>query len=194
MKEMFCDDSFLSSVADKLVKKIDLNKLKDKVNKQGALITKLNEEVESLKISQSNLEFVNKQNNVRIYGMGEVDLRDLKPKVMQLFEEKMNLDISAVDFECFKGGNNTLENRPVIVKFLKSEDKFRVLKKKKLLKGSKMGLMEDLPRYKYELYRKAYKELGTKDLWTFRGRIFLKWKGTKVEIMKDADIVRCKSR
>ena len=64
--------------------------------------------------------------------------------------------------------------RPIIVKLLRYNDKERIFRKKKLLKGSKIMLTERLTRRRSLFLRYAKEKFGLKNVWTKDGDIYVK--------------------
>ena len=64
--------------------------------------------------------------------------------------------------------------RPIIVKLLRYNDKERIFRKKKLLKGSKIMLTERLTRRRNLFLRYAKEKFGLKNVWTKDGDIYVK--------------------
>ena len=72
--------------------------------------------------------------------------------------------------------------QPIIVRFTDYETRHKVFKIKKLLKGTKMSISENLTITRYNLLKKAAEKYGKNMVWSHEGRIMTKINGMYVII------------
>ena len=64
--------------------------------------------------------------------------------------------------------------RPIIVRYTNYDTRLKVLKNKKLLKGTNTLITESLTSYRYDLFKKAEIKYGKKQVWTVEGKVMTK--------------------
>uniref|UniRef100_A0A1Y1K7J7 L1 transposable element RRM domain-containing protein n=1 Tax=Photinus pyralis TaxID=7054 RepID=A0A1Y1K7J7_PHOPY len=167
----------VSSVTEIVKKQFEgeINALSDKVQ---SLERKLEDQTESL-------EQYSRLNNLRIFGVPESDSEDTDKVIVKLCKEQLKVDLQLGDIDCshrLPGPDN--QPRPLIVKFVRRSMKTLVYNNKKLLKGTKVIIREDLTKRRLQLLRdvKAKFNLNNSEVWTFNTRIFAKVDGKIVKI------------
>lgn len=124
--------------------------------------------------SVDSLEQYTRRNNLRFFGLKETDSENVDDIIMQLIQEKLNININLVDIErAHRIGKKSATNvRPVIVKFSSYRMRELVLRARRSLKGSKIFVHEDLTKYRHDLLMRAARIFGKGKVWSRDGRIF----------------------
>ena len=153
-------------------------------------ILKLQEENKVLQTNLDRLEQYSRRCNIRMFGVEDsVRDNDLESKVIEIFQNKMNITITADQIDrCHRVGPNTSKSRPVIVKFTNYKSKATVYNNKKQLKGSKIVIAEDLTSVRYQLLRGAKEKFGARDVWTADGVVFCRRNGIKCRLISELDL------
>lgn len=98
-------------------------------------------------------------------------------KVLEVGNKKMGLNVKSVDIEyCYRIGNtNTGKCQPLMVNFFNRYHRRLVISNKKLLKGTKVVVREDLTSMQLALLKFAFAKVNKKGIIrTHYGNIFLK--------------------
>lgn len=154
----------------------------------------LNSEIEHLKsrVDKSSkcnddLEQYTRRNSIRVFGIKEVKGEDTDDQVIRVFKDKLGVDVSKGDIDrSHRVGeqpepsqDGTVRWRPIIVKFVSYREKRKVYEKKKLLKGTRITIREDLTARRLEVWRAAVGRFGVRNTWTTDGRIMWTRDGKK---------------
>ncbi|KAJ8936085.1 hypothetical protein NQ314_012494, partial [Rhamnusium bicolor] len=146
--------------------------LEKKFEKQEKRINILEKEVKSLKsdteeikIENDNIQQYSRRNNVRIFGVKEMEKEKPEDEVFKLINEKIGVNLQSWDIEvCHRVGIKAKnKERAILVKFSSNKTKNEVLYKKKALKGTKVVIREDLTQQKIEILKIAVEEFGAKN-------------------------------
>lgn len=191
----FSDTDFLKNFAAKIADSFTANlntKLKQFEERVDTLETqlveaKVNSEMQLGVLKRENSELremieqlqqVNKSNKLRVYGLQERDNENVKQVLCEMFSKKLSVDVpSEAMGNCYRVGKNSKGNRqprPVSVEFFNFYYRAQVFNKKKLLKGTKIIIAEDLVKARYNLYLKARERLGKQSVWTRDCRVYSK--------------------
>lgn len=85
--------------------------------------------------------------------------------------------------KCYRVGNNTRKERPVIMKFKKKQQQRKlILKNTKKLKGTKIVVVEDLIRSRLDLLKEAKAKYDRKLVYTFDGNVYISMNGTRYKL------------
>lgn len=197
LKELIYDNDFMDSLSEKLADKVSqkvsnhIDKLTTQVNILEQKINFLQGEHDEMKRKLENLEQNTKINLLRIYGIPENNDGNLMQKVKETLESK--LEVKDVTLEhCYRIGqktNNKNKPRAVVIKFSNTQQRNMVFFNKKLLKGSKIIIMEELVKSKHELLTLAKEKLGKGNVWTINGRIYTKLNGKRICLKNEDDII-----
>lgn len=190
----FCKPEFMEEITKVLVKTVK-NSFQETFKDLNNKILHLNEEVESLhkkneqlkKIIEKKtdkLEQQSKQKNLRIYGVKFNKNDKLEKVVCNLFENKLDIKMNESKWEsCYYVQNNTNEEKgSIFIKFRNASDKEKIYGNKKMLKGSKIVIKEDLTKTRKELLIKAATRFGRTNTWSLNGDIFIFNNGRKLKI------------
>lgn len=181
IKELLADEEFM----DKILKKIN-----DKIEKLITNTSKFEEQIKVLENKMENMQQYQKLNNLCIYGIEEHDNEKLDEKVINMFKEKMNIDVDKKELiKCYRIGNVRNKRRPIIIRFETLYVRNHIYRNTKMLKGKKIGIAEDLIKTKMELFKHVQERVGDrKKVRTFDGNIFLYLENKKYKINDIADL------
>ena len=157
------------------------DKLKKKVGEQGELIEDMQSDIECLRKMiekereyRNDLEQYQRRDSVRFLGIQEKaaeTLRQCEEKVLDVINNVLGLahigsrDISVA--HRVKGASP----RPIIVKFLSRKHKNEVIGRRRLLKGTKRAIIEDLTPLNRSRLSAAKNHPDVKNAWTKEGII-----------------------
>lgn len=166
IKELLSDEEFLNKILSKVAEKLE--------NFEKTLI-KANEKIKQLEGQIDNLQQNEKINNICVYGIEEEENEKVPEKILKLLNEKVKVSVKREDIvKCYRIGNKTEKIRPIVVKLDQYNLKYRILKNSGYLKGSKMGISEDLIKSKLNLLKKAQEAFDRKSVYTRYGNIYIK--------------------
>lgn len=181
IKELFNDDEFLDRMLSRITVKIEA--LETNVISNTNLIKQLEGRIE-------NMKQADKLNNVCFYNIQEDPNEKVTEKILKILNENVKITVGRNHIvNCYRiGQKKDNRNRPIIVKFEQYCTKRSAILNAKNLKGTKVGLMEDLTKQKRELYKLAQGKYDFKSVFTRYGNIFLKL-GNKVhKIGREEDL------
>ena len=167
-------------------------------------------EVAALALKQvDDLEQYTRRNNIRVFGVveqvGETDV-DCEVKILQLAKEKLKIDIRPQDIEAVhrvgklerpgvtsgaSGDTSKQKQKPraIIVRFVSRKTTQLFLSKRRALKGSGMGINEDLTKTKLSLLSRCQLDPKVDKAWTSNGKIIvLGWDNRTRVITKDSEL------
>ena len=144
-------------------------------------VVSLSTKVEKLEYTADRMEQYSRRNSIRIHGLPEVKGEDTDSLVIETVKEKMGLDISTADIDrTHRIGAPPKQSgkvRPVIVKFVRYNDRRKIYENKKLLKGIKVSITESLTAHRVAKLKEAVKKFGFNNVWSNGGRIIYKDNG-----------------
>lgn len=187
-------DTLVDKISDQVSERISdtLKHLSTKVSSLESKIKELQTTNDDMKSKIDEMEQRSKLFQLRIYGLHEKknknDIEDLNLLVTQMFQSKLDLkDINLVN--CYRVGpalNN--KDRATVVTFDSLKQRNIVFLNKKRLKGSKMIIVEELTRSRYELMSLAREKLGKNMVWSSNGKIFTRVDDKKICIKSEDDV------
>lgn len=136
-------------------------------------VTEHQERIADLNKKTDSLEQYTKRNNLRIFGLAEIDREITREIICKLVNEKLEINLNDDQIEKAyrigipRGG----ETRTIFVKFTTYEMKNRVYQAKKRLRGAKVTIREDLTKVRLEVLKRAIGKYGSKNVWTHDGKI-----------------------
>ncbi|KAE8741065.1 hypothetical protein FOCC_FOCC013403 [Frankliniella occidentalis] len=131
--------------------------------------------IESLNYKCEELEQYGRRNNVRIFGIAEQRNENTDQLVLDLAKKlKVNIQLNNIDRSHRVGKPMGSTPRPIIVKFTSYASKKAVFQAKKLLKGTRTTVREDLTRERLALLKEAIRNYSEKNVWTSDGVIMIK--------------------
>ena len=197
-------DKILSSVINRIEKvegdnheiAVENTKLKKQLEKQNKEIAKLKEKVDTDLVKTNKqinaLEQYGRRNNVRITGLnndkeGETAFETID-KVLKVVNKDLKMPVGPQDIDIAHriGPFDSHKTRPIIVKFVRRQDRINVLRNAKMLKGTPISINEDLT----STNAKVLASLRLKDkaniakAWSFEGKLFAKYHNDTVKQIK----------
>lgn len=195
------NEDFLSGIAASVTKIVDRN-LKETFQEINSKFVVYEERISVLEnkndelIKQNtvlsgqldNLHQYSRRNNIRIFGLQKENEANTDNIVVQFLKEKLNLEVNtdAIDRSHWLGKGP----HHILVRFVSYRVRKDVMDRKKLLKGSKYTVVEDLTQYRLDLLKKAGKQIGKRNVWTHDGRIWVQWQGRRLFITSELDLKR----
>ena len=148
-------------------------------------IETLKKEKEELKNNLNDLEQWSRHSSIRLFNVDDTESTEThiqSEKKVNNILIKMGLSHleNKIDIAHRVGPYNPTRNRPIIVKFFGRKEKIEVMKKRKLLKGTKIGLAEDLTARNAQLYSRCRHDPNIDNVWTREGNIFAKTRDGKI--------------
>ena len=143
----------LTSSVELWISKFD--ELEKERKEKYELINSLQIEVFSLKVEVKNLEKkaedqeqYSRRNCLLIHGLTETKTEDTDEMVLDIINNKLNIEISQISIyrghRLGKRKGPGQKPRAIIVKFTRYKDRYHVISKKKLLKGTGISVTESL--------------------------------------------------
>ena len=140
----------------------------------------LTETVAKLVKQADNQERYSRSNMV--HGLSKTTLENTDDLVIKLFKNDMDIEIFSGDIDrshrIGKEKDDPNKARPVIVKFTKYNDRDKIFRNKKRLKGKKMSITESLTGLRMSKLKVARDEFGFRNVWSTDGRILYKEEGS----------------
>ena len=117
--------------------------------------------------------------NIRIFNIEEKEdesNEQLEKNISSLFVNKLKLGHlhNVIDVTHRVGKKTEGKHRPVIVRLAQRRYVSQILQARKLLKGTRIGISEDLTRENIKLFNQCRKNEKYKDVWIRNGKIFVK--------------------
>ena len=78
--------------------------------------------------------------------------------------------------------------RAVLVEFVSVNKRSEVLKCRKLLKGSKISIKEDLTQYRLQLLTAAIAKFSSKNAWCLHGNVYVKNSGGAHRVQNESEM------
>jgi hypothetical protein len=144
--------------------------LKEELAKKDVVINKLETEVMA---ALDEREQYSRRNNVRIFGVAEKDNEDTNQLVVDI-AAKLNVQLEDCHIDrSHRIGKVGDMPRPIIVKFVSYAERSAVFRSKKLLRGTKITIREDLTKMRLSLLKEAVSLYSTKAVWSSDGVILV---------------------
>ena len=142
----------------------------------------LTETVAKLVKQADNQERYSRSNCLLVHGLSKTTLENTDDLVITLFKNDMDIEIFSGDIDrshrIGKEKDDPNKARPVIVKFTKYNDRDKIFRNKKRLKGKKMSITESLTGLRMSKLKVARDEFGFRNVWSTDGRILYKEEGS----------------
>lgn len=172
--ELLNEKDLLSALTKKIIDEVE-KVFSEKTALLDKKICELQVENKLLSEKCESLEQYSRRNNVRIFGLPTTQQNHTEEQVITLFKEKMGVNIGPeVIDRCHPVGPVKNGKQAIIVKFMSYKFRRQVLAQRKVLKGSGIGVAEDLTFTRYLLYKKVMDKFGYKNVWLFDGNINVK--------------------
>ena len=141
-----------------------------------------------------DLEQQSRRLSLRVYGLSEEVNEDTENKLVNIFQEKLGVPITAESIDrCHRIGVIRAASvrktaRPVLVQFTSYKIRESVYRAKAKLKGTKLVLSEDLTNTRYELLKAARLKFGNRKAWSNDGKVFVICDDSKVVLGSLGDL------
>ena len=158
-----------------------IKELENTVTNLNEKVSILNKQVGDLDQKIEKQEQYSRRNCLLIHGVPENKDENTDDLVVNIFKEEMDLEIFTDDLDrthrIGKVKEDSRHKRPIIVKFIRHNDKHKVFRNKKRLKGKKVSITESLTKTRMAKLNEARDLFGFKNVWTSDGRILYKQEG-----------------
>ena len=115
------------------------------------------------------------RNCLLIHGITEGNQENTDDLVLEIFREKLDIELTQRDlhrtYRIGKNDKSSNQPRPVIVNFIRYNDRKKIFSKKKQLKNSGISIAESLTKLRMGKLAKAREEFGFRNVCTVVGRI-----------------------
>ena len=142
--------------------------------------------------NKEDMEQHERKCSVRIFGL-RVQNQNYPQAVLQLLRERLKLDINMGDIVAAHPlpakSNNHIP--PIIVKYLRPYNQEQVLRVRRNLKGSHIGITEDLTRRNIQLLNRVKSSDNVVDAWTVKGQVWCKLadaRKRKIELFQSINV------
>ena len=101
---------------------------------------------------------------------------------MEVIETKMDIKITDNDIDRTHRIGKTKSNgksKPVIIKFVRYNDRKKIFSSKKLLKDSRLSITENLTAFRMKKLTSAREIFGFRNVWTVDGMIYYSENGSE---------------
>ena len=120
-------------------------------------------------------EQYSRRNCLLIHGITEGNQENTDDLALEVFREKLDFELTERDLgrthRISKNDKKSNRPRPVIVKFIRYNDRTKVFSKKKQLKNSGISITESLTKLRMSKLAKAREEFEFRNVWTVDDRI-----------------------
>ena len=162
-------DKFDEFEKDRKEKEKIINNLKQEVSI-------LQNRVETLEKESDDHEQYSRRNCLLVHGIEEESNEDTDEVVVNMLKEKLNMEVSKKDLDRSHriGKSNPRKKRPIIVKFVRYNDRQKAYSNKKRLKNSGISITESLTAFRMEQLKLAREKYDFRNVWTQDGKILFK--------------------
>ena len=211
VSKLLASKDFMATLADKLLSHGALDTVKQSVYEASAMdnsrtyasvtamegkLCALDSNNKALSDEMDALEQYSRRNCLLFHGVPETDADDTTESVISLCKGKLDVDVSRdlIDRshrlgQRHVGPSGEYKPRPIIVKFRSYETRRSVFSAKRLLKGTKFVVTENLTRRRNDLLKKVRSLDTVSCAWTTDGRIVcLLEDGRKVTVQHERDV------
>ena len=120
-------------------------------------------------------EQYSRRNCLLIHGITEGNQENTDDLALEVFRGKLDFELTERDLgrthRISKNDKKSNRPRPVIVKFIRYNDRKKIFSKKKQLKNSGISITESLTKLRMSKLAKAREEFEFRNVWTVDGRI-----------------------
>ena len=186
MQNIMSTAEFKESVVDKVVNKVS----EDVGRKFQNQLNNIYEEQEDLRGKDDDLEQYTRRNTIRINGVPFSKDEDTDQVVIDTINKELNIKIEKQDLDRTHrvGKEQYGKPRQIIVKFVSHNNKVKILKQRKLLKGKPITIHEDLTKGRLNAIKLLNDDQGCKfyfkKLWTIDGTIYVRLNDDKVKVLR----------
>lgn len=188
VKEVLKSNDFMQTISA-IVKEAVSTKFEEHMKKQDKIIKDLLTENKKIKADNQLLsqridrtEQYSRRNNIRIFGISEIEGENPDEIVLKVLNDQMGLNIPMQNIDCCHRVGLQKKNgkpRAVLVKFASYRSRKLVYDNKRKLKSKGVTIKEDLTSTRLEIYKKACESFDFKSVWSSDGAVFVKF-GNKI--------------
>ena len=138
-------------------------------------MTYLRGKVDDITAETDRQEHYSRRNCLLIHGLPESKNENTDLLAMEAIETKLNIKITDNDIDRIHRIGKSKNNgklRPVIIKFVRYNDRKKIFSSKKLLKDAGVSIRESLTAFRMKKLNNARDTFGFRNVWTVDGRIF----------------------
>ena len=171
----FISNKFDDFERDRLEKEKIIKDLKEEV-------TYLRGKVDDITAETDRQEQWSRRNCLLIHGISGNKNENTDVLAMEVIETKMDIKITDNDIDRthrIRKPKNNGKPRPVIIKFVRYNDRKKIFSSKKLLKDSGVSITESLTAFRMKKLNNARETFGFRNVWTVDGRIFYSENGSQ---------------
>lgn len=158
IKELKESYTFVNNTADELIK--SRNEHSDLIKSLEKKVATIEAHTEKLQSEIVDIRARSMRSNLVLYNLPEKEKEDPFKTVRDLFSVKMKIDenqeIEIERAHRIEGKRDDGKPRPIVVKFLRYQDKEYVRKSAYLLKGTRIGIAEQFPKEIAETRKRLY--------------------------------------
>lgn len=136
-------------------------------------IDDLQSELDALQEELDDLQQYSRRTCLLFHGIKEEEEKNVEESVRKVIKDNVQAKLDEKNIgRCHRLGRKVGDKpRPVIVRFLSYRQRKLVFDKKRNMKGTRMGITENLTKKRYQ---RCVQEFGKGNCWTLDGRIFAK--------------------
>jgi regulator of replication initiation timing len=182
----------LSTIEQKLASVCDhVQKLTEENQSLKLENTRLSREVRETSLWCNRIEQHSRKNHIRIFGLPALGDEDPKQTVHNLLTDKLKIqvDINSIDAAHRLGRSSPDNPAAMIVRFLRRQDREKVLSVRKVLKGCKTSIHEDMTQLNAKTLNRIKTHPKLEQSWFFNGKIKAKSKQGKIITLQPYDNV-----
>ena len=130
----------------------------------------------------SRPEQYSRKNCLLIHGIPENKNKNTDVLAMEVIETKMDIKITDNDIDRTHRIGKPIKNgttKPVIIKFVRYNDRKKIFSSKKLLKDSRLSITENLTAFRMKKLTSAREIFGFRNVWTVDGMIYYSENGSE---------------
>ena len=166
----------LTKSVDFMSKKID--EYEEERIKKDKKIKDLEKEIKILEESVDKNQQYSRRNCLLIHGVKENNGENTDTVVMNVIKEHLDVDLNEISIDrshrIGKPRDDEGRPRPIILKLVRHNDKMKIFRVKKKLKGKNISVTESLTKFRVQKLNEAKERYGKKNVWTNDGKIFYK--------------------
>ena len=161
------------------VKKLERKKIIKELKEE---VTYLRGKVDDITAAMDRQEQYSRRNFLLIHGIPKNKNKNTNVLSMEVVETKMDIKITDNDIDRTHRIGKPKSNgktKPVIIKFVRYNDRKKIFSSKKLLKDSDVSITESLTAFRMKKLNNARETFGFRNVWTVDGRIFYSENGSQ---------------
>ena len=161
------------------------------IAKLKAIVEKQQSELGNLRHSSDELEQYSRRNCLQFFGIPESEKESTDDLVCGIINNRLGVTVTTTDIDrshrvgnpnkppaANNGRHGVNRPRPIVVKFVSYRTRHLVISNRRLLKGTKVVIQEQLTKKNRELLSCAVKHPKVETAWTSDGRVIAKVKTT----------------